>query len=838
MKRQLFLIFFMMTLIFAQGKRTPLNPDFVEYIKNGGDGGIVPAPFSLPKKDLSQLSKSLELPLTYDLRDSNYVTSVKNQGACGSCWAFATMATVESHWLKKYGEYTDLSENNMKNRNGFVRGPCNGGNYYVSTAYLSRGDGPVYEIDDPYQENNGFSDAFRPDKWIGNVRVMPAQNNYSDEEIPGYTDIIKTNLMKYGAIATVYYDDNSNYKVIDGYTTYYEDEDKLFNHGVTIVGWNDTLRTPADKQGAWLIKNSWGTQFGDDGYFYISYYDKTMNALACFWPERVEYNSKNYIHGLDYTGLGAFWGNEIDPVGHVLMKAELWNQNISHISTYNYFSGGNLYVEIYNDFIDGNLKNMITSGQRIDLEYTGLYTVELDSIINIEEKQDIFIKVTYDLSASGYLYPIPIETKIEGHSDPVISQGFFWTSFDGETWDNSLDETADPCIKLFGEYTGLQPDLAIGKRNFKPGETVVFKDHSKGAEEITHWKWNFGDGNESVEQNPVHTYDSTGIYDVQLVVTSENYQDTLFTPKAVVVDTAHLITPLQLSRQDTLQPTFYWNAPGISSFHQFQLTLGSDPWLQKDTVAFFMNDTGAFTMGWQLSDNTIYYWTVTAHDSTGLTIPYDTLSFAVDLMAEAPAPFTLKFPGSDAGGLGEVLSFIWTESTDSDPWDVVRYSLQIGKDAALDSIVFATDSIDATHYVMTTPLDNNKKYYWRILAKDLTGNITPSVIDSFTIGSITGTDERNVPGIFQLAQNYPNPFNPETTIKYSLKDHSLVRLTVYNSLGEVVEQLVDRFQSGGNYQVNWNAASYSSGIYFFKLECHSKTGKLQYQSIRKMLFIK
>ncbi len=847
MKRQFFLLIFMASLIFAQGKLSPLNPDFIEYMKNktnDNTGGVIPAPIIIPKFQLNALSKPANLPVAYDLRDSNYVTSVKNQGICGSCWAFATMASVESNWLKNHDEYVDLSENNLKNRHSWEWGPCASGNYYISTSYFRNGKGPVYEIDDPYQEDNDYSDAFRPTKWLGNVRVLPAQRSYNDDELNGYFNLVKTYLMNHGALATTYYDDNSfisgggNYTVIDGYTTYYEDEDIIENHGVTIIGWNDTIRTKAEKNGAWLIKNSWGTEFGEEGCFYISYYDKTINNLVCYWPERKDYKFANYSYGLDETGVGHFWGNEVDSIGYVLMKAELWNQTLSQISTYNYFPQGNLYVEIYDDFIDGKLTGLLTSGQRVNLELTGAYTVAMDSVIEVKDKNDIFVKVTYDLSESGMLYPIPIEKGLEGIRDPVISQGFFWTSFDGENWDNSLDEYCDPCIKLFGEFTGLQPDLSISKRNLKIGESVTFKDISKGAEEITSWQWNFGDGNESVEQNPVHTYDSTGVYDVSLIVTSENFKDTLLLPRAVIVDNAYLINPSQISRQNTLQPNFQWNDTGIPSFQDYQLTIGSSATLQQDTLSYSLHDTTVLAIEDSLSDNAIYYWTVTAYDSSGMSIPYDTLSFAVDLMAEAPSDFALKFPGSDAVGLGEVLSFIWEESTDNDPWDEVMYAMRIGADVIFDTLVFEADSIDETHFVMSTPLENNKKYYWQVLARDLTGNTTASVTDSFTVGSITAIDDHRLPGKFHLGRNYPNPFNPATSIQYSLKEKSLVKLTIYNALGKRISQLVNTYQPEGYYQVDWNAAERSSGIYFYKLECHGTNGQLQYQNIRKMLFLK
>jgi len=90
----------------------------------------------------------------------------------------------------------------------------------------------------------------------------------------------------------------------------------------------------------------------------------------------------------------------------------------------------------------------------------------------------------------------------------------------------------------------------------------------------------------------------------------------------------------------------------------------------------------------------------------------------------------------------------------------------------------------------------------------------------------------NVPKSFELKQNYPNPFNPVTNIQFELSERSFVKLTVSNSLGQVVETLVNNELSPGIYNYDWNAANYSSGVYFYKLE----TGK--FVDSKKMVLIK
>jgi hypothetical protein len=78
-------------------------------------------------------------------------------------------------------------------------------------------------------------------------------------------------------------------------------------------------------------------------------------------------------------------------------------------------------------------------------------------------------------------------------------------------------------------------------------------------------------------------------------------------------------------------------------------------------------------------------------------------------------------------------------------------------------------------------------------------------------------DEKFNPSTFNLEQNYPNPFNPSTTIKYSIQKNAYVNLSVYNMLGQKVTELVNEMMSAGEYQIEFNSAELSSGVYIAKL---------------------
>jgi len=85
-----------------------------------------------------------------------------------------------------------------------------------------------------------------------------------------------------------------------------------------------------------------------------------------------------------------------------------------------------------------------------------------------------------------------------------------------------------------------------------------------------------------------------------------------------------------------------------------------------------------------------------------------------------------------------------------------------------------------------------------------------------------------LPISYSLSQNYPNPFNPTTTIQYNLSQSSTITIKIYDILGQEIETLVNTNQFAGEYEVNWNAQSYPSGIYFYQLKTDrfSQTKKL------------
>jgi hypothetical protein len=196
----------------------------------------------------------MAFPPSFDWRTQGGVTPVKNQGNCGSCWAFCATAAMESQVLIYSGLEEDLSEQAVMSCNTEGDG-CNGG--WMETAYdmwMSYGAVaeecmPYHEVDtDPcVQESCDVSAMLDGYYYVG--------SNVAD---------LKQALLG-GPVAVAM-------AVCGGFGAYtggcYEDTCTEINHGVTIVGWDDDM---CGGEGAWIVKNSWGPDWGDNGYIYMKY---------------------------------------------------------------------------------------------------------------------------------------------------------------------------------------------------------------------------------------------------------------------------------------------------------------------------------------------------------------------------------------------------------------------------------------------------------------------------------------------------------------------------------------------------------------------------------------
>ena len=437
----------------------PLNPAYAAYVdgKSGLkamarlssslDLGLIPAPLDLSSMageqiDTSSSSSLYGYPVSYDLRTLNKVTSVKDQGSSGSCWSFATYGSMESYLLDQSGETRDFSENNQKNTAGFDIDPNEGGNYAMSMAYLARWSGPVNEVDDPYVASSTTSPAnLNVQKHVQNAYVIPDRSSSTDN------DNIKSALMSYGAIFTSMYMSNTYYNATDA--AYYDNIATSGNHAVTIVGWDDSYsrykfsRIPAG-DGAFIVKNSWGSSWGDSGYFYVSYYDKNFGLNNVIFTAD---SASNYGHIYQYDPLG--WVGNVGIGGNTAWFANDFtagsNEDISAVGFYTASLNAQYTVDV--------LENGVIVGTKTGtLPLAGYNTVVLDSPVPVSGGSKF--RVAVQLTTPGYNFPIPIEYPETGYSSQAYanaSESYLGTSLNGMVDITTLSSysEANVCLKAY-----------------------------------------------------------------------------------------------------------------------------------------------------------------------------------------------------------------------------------------------------------------------------------------------------------------------------------------------------------------------------------------------------
>jgi C1A family cysteine protease len=330
-----------------------------------------------------------KMPVKFDLRNYSWVTPVKDQGFMGSCWAFGNMAALESSLLRYTNVTYSLSVNNMQNsmlkysKYG-VDTLSEGGNAFTAVAYLIDWLGGFSDDYDGYDELGKISSLYiTPENiHIQNAVVIPTMKTASDR------DLIKNALINYGAVAASHRADFNQNKYFNKTSSaqYCYDESES-THRICIVGWDDNyskdnfLKTP-EGDGAWICKNSWGTNWGDEGYFYLSYYDPTFGdkESVCYI---VNNDSYNRIYQHDVGGEGK-WIPEGKYYANIFTAEE--DELISAVGTFFNQSGREYEFNI-------SVNDVLVYTQKGISKLSGYETIKLDKLVQIK-KGDKF-KVTF-----------------------------------------------------------------------------------------------------------------------------------------------------------------------------------------------------------------------------------------------------------------------------------------------------------------------------------------------------------------------------------------------------------------------------------------------------------
>jgi C1A family cysteine protease len=436
------------TIVFAQGGKKELNPDFLQSINSDDQdgGGAIPFPIHLGY-DAYTSKNTTELPASFDLRGLGVLPPVKFQSS-GGCWAYSSMSTVESRMLVLGQGLYDLSDNNLKYCHGFFDSRSTNGNAWMTTAYFARQSGPLLEAQDPHPGGTSLPGVDCP------VGEAPAFFVRDSRYPPNDMNTIKQLVMDIGSVWSLIYYSDTYFNDTDD--TYYYEGTHAVNHVLNIVGWDDDKVT-AGGTGAWICQNTYGSGWGEGGFVYVSYFDAQFLIYNAYFPTFDTYYDQTRVLLYDELGnYGSYGYDSESETGYALVKYELTEDLvIDKIGTYAMAYGTTIEIDIYNSFneVTGVLSGLIGSVSPKVTEHPGLYTYSLDSQISLETSDVFYVKVKY--ITPSYIYPIPIEYYIDTYSDPYIESDIAWLSETGEngSWGKigaNTSEPYDPCVNIYG----------------------------------------------------------------------------------------------------------------------------------------------------------------------------------------------------------------------------------------------------------------------------------------------------------------------------------------------------------------------------------------------------
>lgn len=535
-------------------------------------------------------ARNSALPIRYSSVEKGYVTPVENQGSTSLCWAYSALSTIGSYGLKNGFadmQTADFSEAHLgwfsaypsEDINDTLYGECNpyaadpyktGGDWDSTTAFLASGKGLAPQSG--YQAGIYRPDLSEADRYDRSGGLLTNAERIS---ITQDVETVKLSVYNYGAVEAAYYNTildnhqgNNEYNVFQN-AYYMPTNQGQTNHAISIVGWDDNFpktsfvtAPPAD--GAWLVKNSWGSTFGDNGYFWISYYDASLSNFVryTYVPDGVYENIYQY-DGDMADGVLSVEGNSFVRQANVFTSKA--NETLEAVSFFTLQDCVAATVEIYRNlpenFTSPDEGELVYSADEL-IEYQGYHTIPIDGDIKLYTDEIFSVVISFETLATSY---IPFNSCSEfNRGNGFVMLGDSWSGV-GES---AGKENVNVCIKAFTN-TVDEPDgngalrytVRYNIENFSGGYDVTTETHTGFAGETVRASSQLGRGltvdKSKGNLSGVLTDDGTLILDVY--VRREKYIATFVCDGVTVTKELYFGEAITLTEFEKEGYTVEWN---------------------------------------------------------------------------------------------------------------------------------------------------------------------------------------------------------------------------------------------------------------------------------------
>lgn len=466
-------------------------------------------PYEIEPNVLSEkkTKKAGKLPSRYDLRKEGRITEAKNQGSTGACWAYAGIGAAESNLITQglADMAIDLSELHLlwfayhapTDRNDPLYGDGDtlvnytqaagdnpffaGGTYRLVTSTLGRWSGAQKEEDAAFllsNEENQFTVFSQMADDMETKEEERYKGEYHLQESLVLDDAsiedIKRKLMEDGALQISYYASDSKYYHAspDG-MAYYQESSNAADHGVLLAGWDDHFAKenfssacrPSD-DGAWLIRNSWGSEWADGGYFWLSYEEPSIEEIVSVRME----DATNYEHIYQYDGYDIWGAVEAE---RDLQAANVFTakgtESLQAVSFQTIADNTPYTIEIYRN-LSGSTPSSGTlvedTQQSGIMQFDGYYTVPLENPVSLKKGEKFAVVITYGIRSTGTTL-VPIEYNYPKITNKRVSA---YDSLPGQSYLYLDTEWYDLAFPVNGEVYNNLPIKAFTVQSEAAGE--------------------------------------------------------------------------------------------------------------------------------------------------------------------------------------------------------------------------------------------------------------------------------------------------------------------------------------------------------------------------------